>query len=284
MLSVYIGTLKIHDSQIPGDFWLETPIEGMDFPETRISMYNKPGENGAVVSAEFYGSRGITLHGFIKGANATIHEADRIAFQNAVSQQKDTNGYPVTTRVTFTTLAGNVYYVDGFFKRPIMNYADINFTRYSIDIVAPNHAIFKLAPSTLTINRAIGGGAIVPFIVPVTLAPSSGGAGTLVNNGSTITFPIIKFIGPLTNPYLANDTVGKFMQLSYSLLAGSTITIDMQNKTIMLNGSTSLLSTKVVGSDWWGLTNGSNNITFSTSSTADTGQVSFTYNDAYLGI
>ena len=279
-----MGSLKIHDSINSSDFWLQTPISGLDSPEDRVTVYDKPGEDGAVVSSSFYSSRPVSLQGVIKGANATAFENNRKAFIAACSQQKDSNGYPTPIKFTFTTLAGNTYFFEGYCRKPVMDYDQINFCRYHIEIICADPYIYGNSTNTTTINRAIGGGAIVPFVVPVTLAPGSGGTGTVVNNGNGISYPVLTLTGPLTNPYIANTTVGKVMQLTYTIPSGSFVTIDMQAKTILLNNTSSILSTKTSDSEWWGLIAGSNNLQLSTSSTADTGNLQISSNDAYLGV
>lgn len=284
MRNLYIGTLLVHDSIAAADLWLQTPIQGLESPAMRVSAYDKPGEDGAVISAMFYGSRNITLSGFIKGATSAIYEANCVAFLAACATKKDTFGYPVATRITFTTLAGTTYYFDAYLKPPIMDYDKINYRRYLLNMVTADPYIYSSGAKSTTISRAIGGGAVVPFIVPVTLAPSSGGSGTAVNSGNGTSYPILTLTGPLTNPYISNATAGKVMQLIYTIASGNTVVINMSQKTIMLNGSSSLLSTKTVDSEWWALVANSNSIQFSTSTTADTGYLKIDYNDAYLGI
>lgn len=284
MLSVYVGTLKIHDAVNATDFWLQTPIEGLDAPEDRVNVYDKPGEDGAVVSSMFYSGRRISLQGMIKGANPAAYEANRLAFLNAVLQRKDDTGYPTPIRVTFTNLSGATYYVDAYIRKPIMDYDQINYCKFMLTMVCANPFIFGSASKNTTINPAVGGGAVLPFILPVILAPSSGGSGSLVNSGSGNAFPIIKLTGPLTNPYLANNTVGKFMQLNYTIPAGHYVTIDMAKKTILLDDSSSILSTKTSDSDWWAVIPGTNNLQLSTGNSADSGNALITINDAYLGI
>ena len=284
MLNLYIGSLKVHDSVNATDLWLQTPITGFDSPDNRMTHYDKPGEDGAVVSAMYYSSRHVTLHGYIKGATPIIYEANRVAFIKACAQAKDASGYPTPTTITFTTLAGNTYYFNAYIKKPVMDYSQINSGKYMVDMVAADPYIYSSAARTTTISRAIGGGAIVPFVVPVILAASSGGSSTLVNGGNGTSFPILKLTGPLTNPYVANTTVNKFVQLNYTITSSNYVLIDMAQKTIMLNGVTSVLSTKTSDSNWWALVSGNNNIQLSTGTSADTGNLTINYNDAYLGV
>ena len=284
MRNLYIGALLVHDSVLPADLWLQAPIQGLESPDMRVSVHDKPGEDGSVITAVFYGSRTVTLNGFIRGATAAIYEANCIAFLAACVPSKDAFGYPTPTRITFTTLSNNTYYFDAYIKPPVMDYDQINFRRYLLTMRTADPYIYSTTAKTTTISRAIGGGAIVPFVVPVTLSASSGGTGTVVNSGNGTSYPILTLTGPLTNPYIANTTVGKAMQLNYTIPSGNTVIINMAQKTIMLNGTTSLLSAKTIDSEWWALVANSNNIQFSTSTTADTGYLKIDYNDAYIGI
>lgn len=284
MRNLYIGSLQVHDSQAALDYWLETPLEGLDMPAVRLNVYDKPGEDGAVVSSAFYGGRPLILRGKVKGNGPSAFETNRIALTAACAQQKDSNGYPITTRITFTTLAGITYFVDVNFQKVLMNYDNINSANFLIEAIVPNPYIFGNIANATTIARAIGGGMVLPFILPVILAASSGGSANVVNSGSATAFPVLVLTGPLTNPYINNATVGKSMQLNYTIDSVSVVRIDMLNKTIMLNGSTSILSVKTVDSEWWGLTPGTNAISFNTSSSADTGNLEIDYYSAYLGV
>lgn len=289
MRSLYIDTLgtnlQIHDSQNPNiGYWLQSPIEGLDSPEIRTNEYQKPGEDGSAITSTFYDSRGVTLQGIISGSSPTDYENKRTAFATACAIKRDSNGFPVAKRIQFTTLGGQTFYFDGFFRRPVFNYDQINWTKFMVSVVAPQPTLFgSTQVSSGAIVRVSGGGFILPVILPIVSSSGTGGSALITNSGNANSFPVITLTGPLTNPFIYSVATGRTMQLTYTLLAGSTITIDMGLKTIVLNGSSSLLSAKTTSSEWFAIVPGSNLINFSTSSTGDTGNMVILFNPAYLG-
>ena len=288
MRSIYIDTLgsnlKIHDSTNAVDFWAQTPVDGFDAPDYRIISYDKPGEDGMAISSMFYSGRPISIHGVIKGSNPTAFEANRKLLSTACAISRDVNGYPLPKRVSVTTLAGNTFFFDAYFSKPIFAYDQVNWSKYLLQLTAIDPFLYGSQVSSGAIVRASGGGFILPVILPIVSSSATGGTATLVNSGNGNSWPIITLTGPLTNPYINNSTIGKFMQLTYTLPLGSTITIDMAKKSILLNGSSNLISAKTTDSTWWPVVAGNNNITFSTGSSADTGNMQITFYNSYVGI
>jgi hypothetical protein len=81
--------------------------------------------------------------------------------------------------------------------------------------------------STTTIPFALtsDGGFTFPVTFPVTTAPAGQREGSIVVGGTEPTYPIIRFNGPVTDPYLQNGSLWK-VQLNMSILAGQYVEID----------------------------------------------------------
>lgn len=285
--------LMVGGNVVPG-FLLQTPIKGLESPKHRTTSYPRPGRDGVTVSAKFLDGRLIELVGMIlaeMGESYADYEARRQAFIAATMNQRDPNGNPRPIRVSFTTLAGKSYYCDAYFNEPIMPLENPVSTSFMVTAVG-NLIYGQDAVSSGNISRPVGGGLIIPFTIPAVSSASTGGTMILTNNGTTTTFPTIDadgnggiiLTGPLTNPVLSNQTAGKFIQLNHTLQSGDYIQIDMENQLILLNGSSSLISTKTTTSDWWGLEPGPNSISIDTSSGADTGYVTINFNPAFIGV
>lgn len=286
MLSFSIGSLPLIAAGAPtAGFILQTPIAGLDSPPHRTNVYSRPGQDGGVVSSQFYDTRIITLEGIIYANNATDFENYRKQLASACAIQKDSNGYPTPTRISFTTLAGNSYFVDAYIDRPIFDLKDPNFSYFQITMQNTNPFIFGSAQVTSSgIAPASGGGFILPVILPITSTASAGGTATVTNVGNVKSYPTITLSGVLTSPNLYNSTVGKSIQLSYTIASGDSVVIDMFNQTITLNNSSSLLSAKTSSSDWWGINPGANQISITTLSTSDTGSAVVNFYPSYLGV
>ncbi len=109
--------------------------------------------------------------------------------------------------------------------------------------------------------------------------------GTVItNNGDAVAMPTLRLVGPLTNPLVQNGANNGFMQVNYAIPDGSFVTVDMLEHTILLNDSSSILSTKGDTSDWFGLEPGENPISLNTDDAGDTGYAELTAYGSFLGV
>lgn len=285
MLSFSIGSLALITGGVPSaNYILQTPITGLDAPDYRTGYFSKPGEDGGKVSSAFYDKRPVTLTGVILSQTAANFESARQALSTACAIQKDSNGVALPTRITYTTLAGNSYFFDANIDRPIFDYTQPNYTRFMISMTVANPFIYGATQvASGAIVRPSGGGFILPVILPIVSSGQTGGTATLTNGGNAKSMPLITLTGSLTSPYILNQANNKIMQLNYTIPAGSSVVIDMAIKTIMLNGTTPLLSAKDSTAEWWGIEPGSNTITFNSGSSGDTGNMMITFYPAWLG-
>ncbi|MBJ8343934.1 phage tail domain-containing protein [Antrihabitans sp. YC2-6] len=281
-----IDTLELIVDMAPANgYLLQTPIEGLDGPNHRTGSYSRPGRHGVTVSSIFYGERLIKLRGKVIGTSAADFEDKRQALINALAVTKDENGYPTPTRLSFTTLAGRSYYVDAYFDKPIMDLYTPASCEFMVTALVGDSFIYGATTvNSGNISRPSGGGYVVPMVLPYDSAPSSGGTITVTNDGTEESLPLITLTGLLTNPIITNDTTGKFIQLEYTLASGDTAVIDMNELLITLNDSASLIGSKTITSDWWGIAPGDNSISITTDSPSDDGFATLSFNAAYLGI
>lgn len=284
MLSTFaIGSTTILSPTLT-NYFLHYPIEGLDAPTRRIAQYDKPGEDGAVISTAYYGMRLVSLNGVILGTSPAQYEQNRLNLIAAVGVNRDNAGAPALTTFSFTTVAGNSYFFYGYPKDVKFAIDAINRTVFKIDIYVPAPQIYSGAQQNNVLTPPTGGGFTVPHNVPVVSSASSGGSVTAVNNGTMTSFPLVILKGVLTNPYIYNQTLGRYVQLTYTTGANDTIVIDMANKLMTLNNSSSVLPYRAQGSDWWGIAPGSNLITLSTGLSSDTGNVTIQFYNAVVGV
>lgn len=284
MLSFSIDTLPIFQQ---ANYSL-TGVEGLDAPDYRVSTSENAGEDGGAVGAAFYGSRLVTLTGSVKGDSAAEYNQARRNLAYMCRIRKDSYGYPEMTPFSFTTLDGVDYTFSGqikSFKAPV-KYP--TFTNFFISIICPDPALYGAAFTSGAVTRPVGGTVTFPLTFDSTIefGTGSGGNATVYNYGNADTWPIITLRGVGSNPYIYSPSRGKNMKLNYSTtLPSDEIVIDMKNKTIILNGTTNLLSYKDVDSDWFSIEAGvDTNIQFNTSSSSDTMTMEVTGNVAYVGI
>lgn len=285
MRNLYIGDLQIHDSSGPvNGYWLQE-YEGFDSPEYRTSSYDKPGEDGMVVTAQYYSGRNISLAGVIKGDTLLEYEDNKRALLAACGITRSSTGIPVPVTLTFETLSNREYFVTGHFKRPVFRNEMIGHCKFLLQFITNSPFVFSSSTiSSGLIGAPIGGGFTLPTLVPIVSSPSSGGTVNITNPGHAESPLIIRLDGQLTDPRIISTATGKSMELDYTIASGDFVTIDMANKTILLNDTSTLLSTKTDTSDWFSLMPGDNLFTLRTSTLSDTGTFSITSNAAYLGV
>lgn len=284
-LELTIGALQVSKTGVDTGYTIQASVDGLDAPDYRESTYDKPGEDGAVLSSLFYSSRVLSFPGQITRSTAIAYETLRQALVAACAIARDSSNRPTPTVLTITTPGGSTYVCNAYPRKPVLPVENNSTGSFLLNFIVPDGLLYSSsAVLSGSITRPIGGGFTVPFTTPFTLAASSGGSVTLNNPGNTPSYPVITLTGPLTSPFLANSATGTFMQLNYTIAAGNTVVIDMANKTVMLNGNSSILGVKTSDSDWWPIKPGSNTISLSTSSSSDTGNAQLQYYPAYLGL
>lgn len=267
-------------------YMVET-IDGIEHPDIRQSSYNKPGEHGAVVNSELYGTRPITINGDIMATDTTSYMLARRNLAYACRIQRDTYGFPLPTSITFTSLDGSNYFINGYIKSFKMSSPYPTYTTFQIVFTCSDPAIYAQTLQTSgLITMQTGGGVVFPLIFPITFSGGNPGTGTVANYGNLDTWPVIYLRGPLTNPRLYSYERQTAFQLNYTTTnATDIVIIDMLNKTVMLNGTTNLLQYRSSDSNWFSLKAAtSNTVLLTTGSTSDTGTMEVTAYPAFLTI
>lgn len=284
MRSIFLGSLQIHDNQNSGiGYFVEIPIEGLEYPPVRQSIYDKPGEHGSNLSNVLYSGRTIIIVGSVFASTNTTYEALRRALEGALRIVKNQFTVPVPLTLYFTTTDSLALQTDTFIKSFELKVTNVTNGKFRIELFAPDFPLYSQSQSVATLTRASGGGAVYPIIYPIIYGASTGGQALVVNQGDAESYPVITLNGPITNPIIQNVTTGRYLELDMTLNSGDQVVIDMKNKTIVLNGTQSVIGNKNSASQWWWLDPGNNTIRFFTSSGADTGNVQIAYRDAYIG-
>lgn len=290
MQNFFIDTLntnlQIHSNTGGVQFFLQTPIEGLDFADVRFQSYDKPGEDGGQPSSLYYGGHSIILRGIFQGSSAVQYEANRKLLVQSLAIRRSNTGIPQPVRCSLTTVGGSSLFFDGYISRkPVFNWDEIKWGRFLVQLYVPSSVLLSGSQQTSSaLSVASSGGTVLPWTLPVTLAASTGGSINVANNGNGTALPIVRLTGLLTNPQVINNTSGLSMKLNYTVPNGSYVDVDMANKVILLNGTSPILSTKADGSDWWELDPGTTLLRLLTDSSADSGNVQLFYYHSYVGV
>lgn len=285
MKKIFIDSLQIHDNAADIGYAVRPPIAGLEAALVRTVNYNRAGEHGSIVANQLYGERRITLEGYIFGSSIADYETKRRALENAVKIVKDSDGAPIPKVLKFTTMDNLALQVKVYPVNPIkMAMEHLEHATFLLDLLAPDFVLEDQSQSQVSVAVPSGGGAVLPWIMPITFAAATGGTITAVNNGNAEAYPTITFNGPLNNPRLYNRAVGREMALTHVLAAGEQIVIDMREKTIIQGGTTNQIAKKTAGSKWWWLAPGDNVLDFATSVGGDTGNCQIAFRHSFVGV
>lgn len=144
---------------------------------------------------------------------------------------------------------------------PLDGNVGLNTEQYSIPLVADN-PLWRKVPATITEIELTTSGITVPISVPISVSSGTTST-TATNSGNAISYPTITITAGSSgaeNPRITNLTTNEKIQINYPMQAGDVIVIDMQNRSAILNGTTSVIRYRTVDSVSWGLVVGSNTI------------------------
>jgi hypothetical protein len=131
---------------------------------------------------------------------------------------------------------------------------------------------------------AAAGGFASRLRSPLTSAPDPTIGASIVNRGRSTAWPLITFVGPCTNPGLVNATTGKALMFTYALADGETLVVDTNpsRRSVLLGGTTNRYGAlNFVGSTWWGLVPGPNDVRASLATFSTGARVDVLYRDAW---
>lgn len=140
-------------------------------------------------------------------------------------------------------------------------------------------SVLKTASSGLPSPTA---GATFPITFPLSFGASTGGSFSVTNSGAYITPPVFTITGPVTNPSLTFTATGQFFALTITLGSTDVLVIDMNARTVLLNGSAYRFNDIKTGSTWFGFPPGTSSIAVASSdATAVAAVFTAAYRDAW---
>lgn len=129
------------------------------------------------------------------------------------------------------------------------------------------------------------GGLGFPFAFPFAFGTATSGGLIATNEGTIATLPVLTVTagsGGLTSFTVRNETTGQLVTIVLTMNEAEQLIIDMDAKTVLLNGTASRIDSRVLpDSTWWGLEPGDNVLTFTTSGSS-TATLAVTWRSAWL--
>jgi len=249
----------------------------LDLPEVRTSDLPRPQDHGMLPGIDYHSGRDITLELEVWGGWTTVVEVLN-AFQTQtleiplVFQLPDIGKMRANCRVR---RRGTL---------PLdMTYNVAGKTTVMVQLYATDPRLYADALQTVSIDLdAIAEG--MEFNVTPNIVFGVGTSPTAIanNTGTFETRPQVSIAGPVTNPFLENQTTGKTLSFVGEVPSGSTLEVDFLNRTVLLNGTASRYSWVVDSAGWWTLIPGDNSIRFGGAPGSPTPTATIQWRPAYV--
>ena len=139
-----------------------------------------------------------------------------------------------------------------------------NIPVMQVEWAATDPRLYALTESSTIISLPTTSGGLTFSVTPnLTFGSvSTGGEADLSNAGTFQTGPVVKITGPVTDPSLENVTTGKTWDYTGTIASGDYLLVDMEDRTVLLNGTASRYSNLTASSEFWDLEPGTNTIQF----------------------
>ena len=225
-------------------------VDGLEtLPTLRVQDSDRGYQDGMFSGRDFFGGRTITMTLQIMSGNGLSAQANYNLLQAALQPQQTD-----TTVLQFQLSAGdNFQYVNARVRRgmatidPDFTYGKIK-AQYEFFCPDPRYYDYNTQSAIMAYTQPLG--RTYNRVYPLTYG---GGSQTQVaaitNNGTTTTYPLITIYGPVTNPVVGSTTSNQALSFNYTMGQSDVISIDLQYKTILLNGNPA--RNLLLGSSQW---------------------------------
>ncbi|MFD8577403.1 hypothetical protein ACFV1H_18970 [Streptomyces virginiae] len=234
-IPVTLGSLPlsvVDDAEVT---WLNTDLKGWSSPGLRAEFQPRQADHGAWASPVYLDSRPITITGMIAAPTTTARDAaiEQLIAAASLTDTILTVEDSVPKRATVRR-SGEV----------LVELLGPYGATYSLLVTAPDPRRYSTVLQSQTTGLpSVTGGLTLPITLPISFSTTStGGAFTLVNEGTIATRPTFTVTGPAANFVIScTSPGGAVTQLTYSdsIGVGDTLVIDTDAHTVMLNGTVS---------------------------------------------
>lgn len=235
-------------------------VVGMGSPAPRGDRTLKAARHGAIDRTLFYEGRVLSLEGIIAEATelAAWNKLDTLEGKFALGAARTfkfrRTGRPDDEQCAVTVASP----LDA-----VVSYEEPKIIRWGVELFAADPRIYGATLRSGSYDPAAstaGGGALIPLVFPLVFTTSTATHLELSNGGNFATPPVLTIKGPVTNPIIDNDTLGKSIFITYSLGSSDTVEIDVAERTVKLNGAERLDLLNAQDTTWWELAAGTNRL------------------------
>lgn len=235
-------------------------VVGLDNAPYRETERDHEGTDGGFMDAEFEKGRPVILQGMLYAETSTME-----TFFDSLKA----NWAPSTTLVPFYFKSPGVAERVIFVKPLGCKYDWSQMRRYGcaevqFKMFAEDPRIYTAEEQVVVINYGgeAGTGFAFSFGFDFSFGPAIPPTGANIPvGGSRPTPATLTIAGPITSPVITNDTLGISLAFNITLSATDTLTIDLANRTVVLNGSENRRNTLQVP-NWFFLSSGNTFLRF----------------------
>jgi hypothetical protein len=266
-----------------GNDYIVHTWSGLGIPEVRNSDSARPQDHGSFYGPDYLGARLISLDVTVRGASpdATVVNLDELLREWYLDSTVDVNA---TKPITFKLPGQDERILMGRPRRAAFPAGRIIGQRAtgSLEYHAADPRFYSSAEhdASLLLPTATSGRGYDKSFNYGYGGAGSGGVVQITNAGTFTTRPRARIDGPVSNPFLENQTAGQTITFAITLASDEYLEIDFDDRTVLLNGTASRYYTK--SGDWWELAPGANDVRFGATGTDPAASATIYWRDAWL--
>jgi phage-related protein len=213
-------------------------VDGLEsLPEMRVQDSDRGFNDGMFTGQDFYSGRHLTFDLLITSGNGNSAFQNFNLLQAALIPQ--TSG---TSTLNFQLSVDDAPQTMQVRVRNRRAKVDPEYTfgyiQVQIQAFAPDPRYYNQATNTIVLSPTVASGRTYNRTYNLTYGGGSQTqTQTVLNSGSVATGPVVTITGPGSNLTIGNLTTNQYLTLNYTASASDVFVLDLQNKTVTLNGT-----------------------------------------------
>lgn len=270
------GTVLNTSAVVTNPFVDVDKVTGLDNTDFRTTERDREGMDGGFIDALYEKIRFVTLEGTIYNATEVFLDTLKANFAPGNVAKPFYFKSPATAeRLVYCKSYGIKFDWDTNRR--------LNMVKFQIQLKAEDPSIYGalIAGSVNLGGTSTGFGFPIGFPLGFGGVSSNIGAASINNIGNRDTDAVFIINGPVTNPALLHDNTGNKLTFAFVLGTGEYLTVNLRNKSVILNGTANRRGTLTGTSRWFMLVPGVNTVRFLGTPGASTPTVSYSVRSAY---
>lgn len=279
-LELQIGELVL--GSVGGNFIVHR-VEGLGTPDWRTSDVERPQDHGSFYGSDYLDVRMVGVFLTIRGDTPAETAANLDVFKREWFVDSRTNSQ-ATKELRFKLPGHEERVLIGRPRQVEVDTSRLLGHRVSVaaQFVAADPRQYSAEEHTVHFSLATDvAGRGFPKSFPYGWGGSGSSGVEQINNAGNFTTPlVVRFHGPVLNPFIENQTTGERLTLNIAINEGDYIEVDFSARTVMLNSFASRYYAK--SGTFWELQPGVNHVRFGASAASEAASASLTWRDAWI--